>query len=133
MEFVEKHSRLHPRCGTSFIAILIVVSVIIYYFLDRWLIGLGVPATGEWPVWWIRWPLRILAIPILAGVSYEALKGAHAARRFILIRPFVYFGMLFQVLTTRRPSRDQLEVAWVSLEAVRRREENDGVPQPHTD
>jgi len=123
-DFIARHSRLHPRCGTSFIAILIVISVIIYYFIDRWLVELGVPAAGQWPVWWVRWPLRILLIPLLAGVSYEVLKGAFALRKTVIILPLIYFGMLFQILTTRRPTRDQIEVAQASLDAVRSREES---------
>ena len=123
-DFAERHSRLHPRCGTSFIAILIVISVVIYYFIDRWLVELGVPAAGQWPVWWVRWPLRILLIPILAGVSYEVLKGAFALRKTVIILPLIYFGMLFQILTTRKPTREQIEVAQASLDAVRSREES---------
>ena len=123
-DFVAQHSRLHPRCGTSFIAILIVISVVIYYFVDRWLVELGVPAAGQWPVWWVRWPLRILFIPLLAGVSYEVLKGAFALRKTVIILPLIYFGMLFQILTTRHPTRDQIEVAQASLDSVRSREES---------
>ncbi len=123
-DFIARHSRLHPRCGTSFIAILIVISVIIYYLFDRWLLELGVPAAGQWPVWWVRWPLRILLIPLLAGFSYEVLKGAFALRKTVVILPLIYFGMLFQILTTRRPTRDQIEVAQASLDAVRSREES---------
>lgn len=122
--FAEAHSRLHPRCGTSFIAILIVASIALYYLLDGWLLALGAPAAGGWPIWYLRWPLRILAIPLLAGISYEILKGAYALRRFILLRPLIYFGMLFQVLTTRVPGREQIEVAVAALEAVRRAEES---------
>jgi len=121
--FAELHSRLHPRCGTSFIAILIVASIALYYLLDGWLLALGAPAVGGWPIWYMRWPLRILAIPLLAGISYEILKGAYALRRFILLRPLIYFGMLFQVLTTRVPTRDQIEVALAALNEVRRAEE----------
>jgi uncharacterized protein YqhQ len=124
LDFVARHTRLHPRCGTSFIAILIVVSVVIYYLFDRWLLELGVPAAGQWPIWWVRWPLRILLIPLLAGFSYEVLKGAFALRKTVVILPLIYFGMLFQILTTRHPTRDQLEVAQASLAAVRAREES---------
>ena len=122
-EFAGRHSRLHPRCGTSFIAILIIVSIAFYYLLDGWLLSLGAPAAAGWPVWYVRWPLRILALPLLAGISYEILKGAYALRRFVLLRPLIYFGMLFQVLTTRVPTRDQLEVALAALNEVRRAEE----------
>jgi uncharacterized protein YqhQ len=94
-----KPNPLHPRCGTSFIVIFIIISAVIYYFLDRWLVSLGVPSSGQWPIWYVRWPVRILAIPLLAGVSYEVLKGAFALRRFALIKPFIMLGMLFQVLT----------------------------------
>jgi uncharacterized protein YqhQ len=118
-----KPNPLHPRCGTSFIVIFIIISAVIYYFLDRWLVSLGVPSSGQWPIWYVRWPVRILAIPLLAGVSYEVLKGAFALRRFALIKPFIMLGMLFQVLTTRKPVPEQVEVAQAALNAVRAREE----------
>lgn len=118
-----KHTRLHPRCGTSFIVIFIIISAVLYYFFDRWLVSLGVPSTGQWPVWYVRWPVRILAIPLLAGVSYEVLKGAFALRKFVVIKPFIMLGMLFQILTTRKPTGDQIEVALAALDAVRKREE----------
>jgi uncharacterized protein YqhQ len=118
-----KPNPLHPRCGTSFIVIFIIISAIIYYFFDRWLVALGVPTSGQWPIWYVRWPVRILAIPLLAGVSYEILKGAFALRRFIFIKPFIWLGMLFQVLTTRKPTPDAIAVAKAALAAVRAREE----------
>lgn len=111
--------RLHPRCGTSFIAFLIVISIITYYFLDLGLIRLGLPATAGWPVWWLRWPVRILAIPLLAGLSYELLKFTFWLRRIWLFKPLIYFGMLFQILTTRRPSPKEVEVALAALNRVR--------------
>ncbi|OPX23829.1 MAG: hypothetical protein B1H03_00395 [Planctomycetales bacterium 4484_113] len=124
-EWAATHSRLHPRCGTSFIAFLIVISVVTYYFLDTWLLKLGVPAISGWPIWWIRWPARILAIPLLAGISYELLKLTFFLRRIWLFRPLAYFGMLFQILTTRRPSPDQVEVAIAALRRVRALTEDD--------
>ncbi len=118
-----KHTRLHPRCGTSFIVIFIIISALVYYSLDRWLVSLGVPSSGQWPEWWIRWPVRILAIPLLSGISYEVLKGAFALRKFAVIKPLIMLGMLFQILTTRKPTQDQIEVALAALDAVRAREE----------
>lgn len=123
--WVATKSRLHPRCGTSFIAFLIVIGIITYYFVDAGLMRLGAPASAGWPIWWIRWPVRILAIPLLAGFSYEFLKFTFWLRRIWLLKPLVYFGMLFQILTTRKPSQEQVEVAIAALDRVRALTEND--------
>ncbi|MEZ5339175.1 MAG: DUF1385 domain-containing protein [bacterium] len=145
MEFIQSHSVAHPRCGTSFIVILILVGVILYTLLDYlfvqngaainsvlpewWLNGrLGPAVHDNIPGWWIRWPLRILAIPLLAGISYEFIRAAFRYYGNPLLRPLLRFGMLFQALTTRRPSDEQVEVSLASFNRVRYLTED--IPEP---
>lgn len=118
--FIQSHSTAHPRCGTSFIVILILASIILFTLLDWALVSL-VPAlvVDNIPVWYVRWPLRILALPLLAGISYEVIKSAFKYYGKPLITPLLKFGMLFQALTTRRPSDEQIEVSLVSFNRAR--------------
>jgi len=120
LDFIQRHSVAHPRCGTSFIVILILLSVMLFTVLD-WALVSWWPAlvVDNIPVWWLRWPLRILALPLLAGLSYEVIKGAFRYYGQPLITPLLRFGMLFQALTTRRPSDAQIEVSLASFNRAR--------------
>jgi uncharacterized protein YqhQ len=98
-------SRFHPRCGTSFLFLVVIVSFIVFAFLGR-------PDTIG------ARALRFALIPVIAGISFEIIRfaGAHYDRPWVrwLSEP----GLLLQRLTTREPSRDMLEVAIAALRAV---------------
>ncbi|MCG8484840.1 MAG: DUF1385 domain-containing protein [Clostridia bacterium] len=104
VENCKPFTTLHPRCGTSFMMFVMVISLLIFSFLG-------------WPNWWMRILSRILFIPIIAGLSYEVLKWAGKSTS-----SFVKFisvpGLLLQKLTTREPDESQLEVALNSLKLV---------------
>jgi uncharacterized protein YqhQ len=121
MSFIQSHGVAHPRCGTSFIAIMILIGVVLFTVLDYGLLAAGAPSANNLPVWWVRWPLRVLAIPLLAGLSYEVIRSAFRYFGNPLIRPLLKFGMLFQVLTVRRPSDDQVEVSLAAFNCVVKR------------
>ena len=129
IRFIQQHSVAHPRCGTSFIAILILISIVLFTALD-WATVAWFPALVEQniPIWYIRWPLRILALPLLAGFSYEIIKAAFKYYGNPFLRPLLRFGMIFQALTTRRPSDDQVEVSLRSFNRARLLTE--GIPEP---
>jgi len=96
--------RLHPRCSTSFLLIVVLVSVIVFMFTGR-PEGVG------------QRLMRLSMIPLIGGLSYEVLK-ASARPRFRRYFGFVYWpGMMMQKLTTREPSEDQIEVAIAALKA----------------
>jgi uncharacterized protein YqhQ len=101
----ERYSRLHPRCGTSFLLVVMIVAIFVFA-------PLGLPA------WYWLLASRILGIPLIAGISYEIIKWAGRNRRKRWVRAIMYPGLLLQNLTTREPDRDQLAVAIASLEAV---------------
>ncbi len=100
-----KHSRMHPRCGTSFLLIVVVVSIIVFAFLKLE------------PLWW-RFLSRILFMPLVAGISYELLKisGKHA--NSIFLKWIVAPGLFLQRFTTREPDDSQIEVAIAALNGV---------------
>lgn len=103
-ENAAKCSRLHPRCGTSFMLIVMIIAILIY---------------GLFPieVWWQRMLVRILMLPVVAGVSYEVLK-LLAKSENIIVRALRAPGLALQRLTTKEPTNDMLEVAITSFKGV---------------
>ena len=100
-----RYSRLHPRCGTSFLLIVMVLAIFVFA-------PLGLP---EW--YWLVLS-RVLGIPLIAGLSYEVIKWAGRNRRKAWVRTLMWPGLMLQNLTTREPDHDQLAVAIASLEEV---------------
>jgi uncharacterized protein YqhQ len=100
-----RYSRLHPRCGTSFLLVVMIVSIFVF-------------AIAGLHAWWILVLTRIVGLPIIIGVSFELIKwaGRNRARRWVQF--VMYPGLQLQRLTTREPSLDQLEVAIAALNAV---------------
>ncbi len=98
-------SRFHPRCGTSFLFLVVIVSFIVFAFLGR-------PDTIG------ARALRFALIPVIAGLSFEIIRFAGAHYDNPLVRWLSEPGLQLQRLTTREPSRDMLEVAIAALRAV---------------
>lgn len=105
----ERFSRLHPRCGTSFLLVVMIVAIFVFA-------PIGLPA------WYWLFTTRILGVPLIAGISFELIKFAGRNRRRAWVRALMWPGMKLQLLTTREPDRDQLAVAISALEAVLARE-----------
>jgi uncharacterized protein YqhQ len=99
------YSRLHPRCGTSFLLIVMVLAIFVFA-------PIGLPA------WYWLVLSRILGIPLIAGLSYEVIKWAGRNRSKRWVRALMWPGLMLQNLTTREPDESQLEVAIAALEAV---------------
>jgi len=97
-------TRLHPRCGTSFLIIVMLLSIVVFAFL-------GKPAT------WNDRLLRFAMIPVIGGLAYEFIKisAREGAARFI--RPAIWPGLALQRITTREPTDDMLEVAVAAIDA----------------
>jgi uncharacterized protein YqhQ len=104
VEYARAHSTLHPRCGTSFLLFVMVISVLIFSL---------VPASSTFIV---KFASRLLLLPLIAGLSFELLRSSARNRRRLLYSALVTPGMWLQRLTTREPNDDQLQVA---IEALR--------------
>lgn len=104
VENVKRHTRLHPRCGTSFLLIVMVVSIIFFSFL-------------RWDSVLVRSITRIALLPVVAGVSYEIIKFAGKYDN-IITKIISYPGLCLQKITTNEPDDSQLEVAIASMKAV---------------
>lgn len=103
-ENARKYTRFHPRCGTSFLLIVLIIGIIVFSFVT-------------WKTLWLRIVLKLILLPLVVGISYEIIKfaGRHdnSVMRFLLAP-----GLWLQRLTTREPDDSQLEVAIKSLRAV---------------
>ncbi len=108
------YSRLHPRCGTSFLLIVMIMAIFVFA-------PVGLPA------WWILVLTRIVGVPLIAGLSFEVIKWAGRNRRRGWVRAIMYPGLQLQRLTTREPDLDQLAVSITALKAVLARQEGSGV------
>lgn len=103
VENARQFSCRHPRCGTSFIIMVLIISIILHAFWG-------------WPVLWIRIVSRLIMLPLIAGIAYEMTR--LAGKKHPLFKVLVLPGVWLQVLTTRNPSDDQLEVAIRALQEV---------------
>ncbi len=109
-ENVKKQSRFHPRCGTSFIFVIIIISVIISSA-----ISVAAPELRDQTIIWMA--IKILILPLITGLSYEFIK--YAGRHDnILVRILAAPGLWMQRLTTKEPDEDMIEVALASFKAV---------------
>jgi uncharacterized protein YqhQ len=104
-ERASRYSRLHPRCGTSFLLVVMIMAIFVFA-------PVGLPA------WWILVLTRIIGVPVIAGLSFEVIKwaGRNRARRWV--QWIMWPGLQLQKLTTREPDLDQLAVSIASLQSV---------------
>ena len=103
-ENVDNYSRLHKRCGTSFIFIVMIISMVFFFFIREDTI-------------WLRIVLRLLFLPLVAGVSYEFIRLAGSSDH-PLVQIFSKPGLALQKLTTKEPDHSMIEVAIASVEGV---------------
>ncbi len=119
-----KHSTLHPRCGTSFLLIVILIGIV-FFSVAPLIINLIYPAFTDISWWLKRLVLllfRIILMLPIAGVAYEFLRLSAKFRKSIIMEILFSPGMLVQKLTTRQPSEKQQEVAIKALKEVLKKE-----------
>jgi uncharacterized protein YqhQ len=104
-ENAQRFSRLHPRCGTSFLLVVMIVAIFVFA-------PLGLPA------WYWLVLTRIVGVPLIAGISFEIIKFAGRNRRRAWVRAVMWPGLQLQKLTTREPDLQQLAVAITAMQAV---------------
>ncbi len=102
---VRKFSTLHPRCGTAFLLVVMVIAVVVFAFLGR-------------PPLWIRTISMVALIPVITALSYEVIRFNAAHGKNVVMRWLVAPSLALQVLTTRRPDDAQIEVAISALQAA---------------
>jgi len=108
----QAESRFHPRCGTSFVIFIFLISVVLYTFLPRD------------PNFVMHFLKRVMWLPLIAGIAYEVLKYSAKHMNSWFVKIFTAPGMAFQGLTTKEPSDDQVEVALAALNRTLELEES---------
>jgi uncharacterized protein YqhQ len=109
-EVVQRHSLIHPRCGTAFLLWVMVIAVFVFAFFGR-------------PAWYWLIATRVLLLPLIAGLAYELIRFAGKHRRNRVVMTILAPGLWLQRLTTREPTLDQLEVSIRALREVLQLEE----------
>ncbi len=104
VENVKGFTTLHPRCGTSFLIIVLAVSIVVFSFLT-------------WSNIWLRIGLKLIFLPLIAGIAYEIIKWAGKTENW-LVDIVSYPGLMMQKLTTKEPDDQQIEVAIAALNKV---------------
>ncbi len=105
VENIQKYRTLHPRCGTSYLLLVMVISILLFSLL------------GWNPSWFARIGLRLLMLPVVAGIAYEFLKFA-AKGDSLFFRVIRWPGMMLQKLTTANPDDSMVEVAIIAFKAA---------------
>ncbi len=104
VENAKKHTTLHPRCGTSFLLIVMLTSIILFSFFG-------------WPNLLMRFAIRLAILPLVAGVSYEVIRLA-SRKQNTFTKIISVPGLFLQKFTTREPDNEQLEVALTALNSL---------------
>jgi len=102
---VRDYSRIHPSCGTSFLLMVLLISIFTFSLIGR-------------PSFAVRVAMKLALLPVIAGISYEIIRMARRENAPFIFRMLVFPGMLLQKLTTREPDPGQIEVAIEALKAV---------------
>jgi uncharacterized protein YqhQ len=100
---VKNASRIHTRCGTTFIFIVLLMSIFVYIFIPK---DLSI---------WAKLGYRILLLPLIAGFSYEIIKAASKSMHNPIVRILISPGLALQRITTKEPDEKQIEVGIASL------------------
>ncbi len=108
-EHVDRYSTVHVRCGTNFLIIVMVITIFVFTLFGT-------------PGFWWRIGSRVVAIPLIAGVAYEALRLGARYQSSLVMRALMAPGLWLQKITTQKPDRGQIQVAIASFDEVLRRE-----------
>lgn len=112
-----KYSTLHPRCGTSFLLIAAISCILVFAVIDA-LIGQYWTAYIQ-PPWYLRLIVHLPLIPLVSGISYEFLRFTGKYKDYKIVKILALPGLGLQKITTKEPTKEQLEVAITSLNAVK--------------
>ena len=111
-ETVQRHSLIHPRCGTAFLLWVMVIAIFVFAFVGQ-------------PAWYWLITSRILLLPVIAGIAYELIRFAGKRSDNRILMTLLAPGLWLQRLTTREPTNDQVEVSIRALEEVLRLEKGE--------
>jgi len=109
VENIRKYGRFHPRCGTAFLFVVVIVSILVFAFAGIF-IGIN--------VWWLNSIIRLALVPLVAGIAYEIIHFTAKHDNYAICRSVSKPGMWMQRFTTREPDDSMIEVAIAAMQAV---------------
>ena len=115
-----RHTRLHPRCGTAFLMIVFVIAILVFSLVGN-------------PTLWLKTLSRLVLLPVVAGISYEALRFSGRSFDRWWVRVLAQPGLWLQRLTTAEPTDEMIEVALASMHRVLEAPESDAIVEPAAD
>ncbi len=121
VENVRRYTKIHVRCGTSFILVVLVCSIVVFALIADHLPHGGL-ADKSAISYFARWFYKLVLLPFVAGIAYEVIRLAGRHKNSVFARMLVWPGLLMQKITTREPDFDMIEVAIRSLDGVLERE-----------
>lgn len=128
VENVKKCSRVHDRCGTTFLFLVMLVSILVFSLANSLALLCGLYTDNSKADYVIRFCFKLLLLPFVAGISYEILRAlAKTESKFFLI--FKAPGLLLQRLTTREPEDDMIECAIEAFNRVKAMDEDESIPE----
>jgi uncharacterized protein YqhQ len=113
VENVRKYKKTHPRCGTAFLLIVVVVSILIFSIA-----GVFIAKLVGGNIWWVNSLLRLALVPLVGGIAYEILRLTGRHEKSAIGRLITKPGMWLQRFTTREPDDSMIEVAIAAMQAV---------------
>jgi uncharacterized protein YqhQ len=127
-DVIQRYETMHVRCGTSFLLMVMVISIIVFTLVPVRLIAQWLGMDQQWQITLMAIGMRIVLLPLIAGLAYEVIKWAGKAPDKPLVRVLLWPGLQLQKMTTREPSDDMVEVAVAAMKEVVAREdaERDG-------
>lgn len=126
VENVSRYTKVHVRCGTSFILVVLVTGIVVFALVaDHLPYGSLTQHAGSMKIFssFIRWGYKLVLLPFVAGLSYEVIRMAGKCKDSWLTKVVLFPGLLMQKITTREPEPQMIEVAIASLKGVLDREE----------
>ncbi|HOE91110.1 MAG TPA: DUF1385 domain-containing protein [Candidatus Cloacimonadota bacterium] len=113
VENTEKYTTIHPRCGTSFMFFVLLISILVFSIVDSL-----VSRYSGTPTIFVRLGYHLLLLPLVSGISYEVLKMSEKKLNHPIVKLMTVPGMAMQKITTQEPDKEQLEVAIIALKAA---------------
>lgn len=113
VEKVKPYTTIHPRCGTSFIFFVLLISILIFSIVDTF-----VSLLWSVPALWLRLTYHLFLMPFISGISYEVLKLSEKKLNHPIVKLLTVPGMALQKITTQEPDEKQIEVAIIALKAA---------------
>ncbi len=127
-DVIQRYETMHVRCGTSFLLMVMVIAILVFSLVPVKALAAALGAEGRYAILAIAIAMRLVLLPLIAGLAYEVIKWAGKAPDNPVVRVVLWPGLMLQKMTTREPTDDMIEIAVAAMNAVIAREEGEDPP-----